>query len=32
MRKISLNVNELRVESFETEKDDTKLRSTVLES
>lgn len=29
MRKISLNVNELRVESFETEKDDAGTRGTV---
>jgi len=29
MRKISLNVSELRVESFETEKDDAAKRGTV---
>ncbi|WP_420130617.1 pinensin family lanthipeptide [Longimicrobium sp.] len=29
MRKISLNVNELRVESFETEKDDKEKQGTV---
>jgi hypothetical protein len=29
MRKISLDVNELRVETFETEKDDSSTRGTV---